>query len=140
MREATRKLRVGPRTYFWRVRHAHGESGAPCTDLLSLRSDAARSAPLFIAFTGGPGRAVGDGMNPNGIVIRWMEDNESSIPQGAVARAEPPAVLNLHRPGVVRALLEEALARGWDGIARAELDGWTLFDAAHARCGEDEPA
>lgn len=130
MREETRKLRIGPRTYFWRVRHAHGASGAPCTDLLSIRSDAPRSAPLFIAFTGGPGRTVGDGMNPNGIVIRWMEDNDP--------RAEPPAVLNLHRPGVVRALLEEALARGWDGIARAELDGWTLFEAAHARA--DEPA
>jgi hypothetical protein len=132
MREETRKLRVGPRTYFWRVRHTHGASGAPCTDTLRIRSDAPRSAPLFIAFTGGPGRAVGDGINPNGIVIRWMLDND---PQ-----AEPPAVLNLHRPGVVRALLEEALARGWDGVARAELDGWTLFDAAHARCGEDEPA
>ena len=140
MRRKTSKLRIGPRTYFWRVRHAHGESGAPCTDLLSLRSDAPRSAPLFIAFTGGPGRAVGDGRNLSGIEIRWMEDNGPFLPHGVVSRAEPPAVLNLHRPGVVRAVLEEALARGWDGIARAELDGWTLFDATHARCGEGDPA
>lgn len=118
----------------------HGASGAPCTDILSIRSDAPRSAPLFIAFTGGPGRLVGGAMNPTGIVIRWMEDNEPYLPHGVVARAEPSALLNLHRPGVVRALLEEALARGWDGVARAELDGWTLFDAAHARSRADEPA
>jgi hypothetical protein len=108
--------------------------------LLSIWSDAPRSAPLIIAFTGGPGRAVGDGMNVSGIEIRWMLDSEPFLPHGVVARAEPPALLNLHRPGVVRALLEEALARGWDGIARAELDGWTLFEAAHARSRADEPA
>jgi|SRR5690606_760403 len=140
MREQTRKLRVGPRTYFWRVLHRHGADGAPCTDLLSLRSDAPRSAPLLIAFPGGPGRLVGDGMNPNGVVIRWMFEDEPFLSQGVVARAERPEVLNLHRPGVVRALLEEALARGWDGVARAELDGWALFDGAYARSRAAEPA
>ena len=96
MREQTRKLRVGPRTYFWRVLHRHGADGAPCTDLLSLRSDAPRSAPLLIAFPGGPGRLVGDGMNPNGVVIRWMFEDE---PRALLATPRRWHRRILRRPG-----------------------------------------
>jgi hypothetical protein len=35
--------------------------------------------------------------------------------------------LNLNRPGVIRALLDEA---GWQAV---ELDGWDLFDVVAAR-------
>ena len=43
--------------------------------------------------------------------------------------------LNLNEPGVIRALLDEALARGWQTgtSARAEMEGWDLFDAVFAR-------
>lgn len=44
-------------------------------------------------------------------------------------------MLNLHRPGVARALLDEAIARGWDTISPMEIDGWEIFDAVQARLG-----
>jgi hypothetical protein len=52
------------------------------------------------------------------------------------------ADLNLHEPGAVRALLDVALARGWQPGARRllEVDGWTLLEAAAtARAGERRP-
>lgn len=48
---------------------------------------------------------------------------------GAVMRGDD--YLNLNRPGVVRALLDEALSRGWRASApgRGEFDGWVMIDA-----------
>ncbi|MEC7524022.1 MAG: hypothetical protein VYE22_29340 [Myxococcota bacterium] len=112
MSTSTRTLRVGARIYRTRVRHEH-EAG-PCAEVLTFRSDLPRSAPLRIVFRAGADRGVGDG---------W--------PSGHVALRG--AALNLHRPRVARALLDEALARGWDEVTGQELDGWTLFDAARAR-------
>ncbi|WP_050993727.1 hypothetical protein [Streptomyces violaceusniger] len=45
--------------------------------------------------------------------------------------------LNLHEPGAARALLDEALARGWrpDDPTRREMDGWALFASVAARRG-----
>jgi hypothetical protein len=43
--------------------------------------------------------------------------------------------LNLHEPGTVRALLDEATRRGWDSDdpRTSHLDGWDLFTAAATR-------
>jgi hypothetical protein len=102
------------------VRHRHraDESGAAvCRELVALRRDGSRGR-LLIVFEQGPGRLVPDGY----------------LPSGAVTRAEGPG-LNLYEPGAARALLDEALARGWqpDDPAPARLDGWDLFDAVSAR-------
>ncbi|WP_449484964.1 hypothetical protein [Streptomyces avidinii] len=42
------------------------------------------------------------------------------------------ADLNLHEPGSVRALLDAALAHGWQPEERrpTEVDGWPLLEAA----------
>lgn len=47
--------------------------------------------------------------------------------------------LNLHEPGVARALLDAGLARGWQpGERRAvEVDGWPLLEAATARAADE---
>ena len=142
MKSRARKLVVDDRTYWFRVRHLHdvdeSRGGASeyrnCRERLTIQRDERGAAPLTIVFVGGPGRGVGDGMNPSGVVIRWADDwDESSIPRGVVAR--PSGVLNLHRPGVVRALLDESIARGWDSVSPLELDGWGLFEAARVRLG-----
>ncbi|MFD4973352.1 hypothetical protein [Streptomyces sp. NPDC058424] len=50
--------------------------------------------------------------------------------EGAVVRLPDREYLNLHAPGSVRALLDEALARGLIPAAGSvEVDGWPLFDA-----------
>ncbi|GAA3082233.1 hypothetical protein GCM10020000_80260 [Streptomyces olivoverticillatus] len=51
--------------------------------------------------------------------------------------------LNLHEPGVVRALLDVASARGWQPGERqaVEIDGWPLLEAvAGARASDASPA
>ncbi|MCY0942989.1 hypothetical protein [Streptomyces antarcticus] len=50
--------------------------------------------------------------------------------------------LNPHEPGAVRALLDVALARGWQPGERrvVEVDGWSLLEtAATARAGDAGP-
>jgi hypothetical protein len=116
-----RRLVVGDETYLWSVRHTHGVAGdapyAYCTETVVLRRWGTGGC-LRAVFAGGPGRLVPDGY----------------LPSGAVGTAEG-GDLNLHEPGTARALLDEALARGWDpGSPPVEvLDGWTLFDAVHSR-------
>lgn len=53
---------------------------------------------------------------------------------GTVCLVSGGETVNLHRPGVVRALLDEAIARGWQpgAAGRSEIDGWTLFEAVLA--------
>ncbi|WP_037605526.1 hypothetical protein [Streptacidiphilus rugosus] len=50
--------------------------------------------------------------------------------EGAAVRLPDRAYVNLHEPGNVRALFEEAMARGlFPQSGQAEADGWPLFDA-----------
>jgi hypothetical protein len=56
---------------------------------------------------------------------------------GMVARPSDATYLNLHRPGVARAFLDEALAAGWSPDRQSELDGWSLFDAVLGRVTPD---
>ncbi|MGK5675247.1 hypothetical protein ACSNOB_20690 [Micromonospora sp. URMC 106] len=120
-RKGARVLVVGEATYRWTVSHRHhvarADDGMPrCGERLAVRRDAAPGR-LEIVFMGGPGRMVPDGL----------------LHSGGVATAD--GYLNLHRPGAVRALLDEALARGWRPTDpnHVECDGWDLFDGAVAR-------
>lgn len=72
----------------------------------------------MISFPGGPGRQVFDGYGRAGIV--GSKEN---------------GWLNLHEPGTARALLEEALASGWqpDDPAVTAIDGWQFFGTVAAR-------
>ncbi|MGW6919502.1 hypothetical protein ACWGB8_37710 [Kitasatospora sp. NPDC054939] len=113
-----RRLVVDDRTYLWSVRHRHHPEGSPyCGEVLHLRLPGNRGH-LRLVFQGGPEHLVPDG---------W-------VPSGSVGTGG--AWLNLHRPGTARALLDAALAAGWqpEGSAVEELDGWTLFGAAAALC------
>ncbi len=85
-----------------------------CCELLTVRRRVGHGRRLVVAFPSGPGRLVPDGFLPGGTV--------------GLVGGEP---VNLHRPGAVRALVDAALARGWDpgsGVV-LELDGWELLSA-----------
>jgi hypothetical protein len=101
--------------YGWCFRHRHdrrqGYSGCSSTVTLWLPGSRAR---LRIVFRPGPDRVVADGYYDEGAAVR-LPDRE---------------YLNLHEPGTVRALLDEALARGpFPAAGTVEVDGWPLFDA-----------
>ncbi|WP_042439907.1 hypothetical protein [Streptacidiphilus albus] len=111
----SRRLVVGTEELWWFLGHRHRESEGPpvdCCELLTVRRRADHGGRLVVAFPAGPGRLVPDGFLPGGTV--------------GLLGGEP---VNLHRPGVVRALVDAALARGWDPGSRAvlELDGWGLL-------------
>ncbi|WP_434451655.1 hypothetical protein [Lentzea sp. E54] len=105
-RRAVRSLLVGPDRFIWSVRHSH-ESG--CREVVRLRREGA-PGQLVVVFQAGDGHLVADGF----------------LHAGEVQHADGRS-LNLNRPGVVRALLDEASARGWHAGARLELDGWELL-------------
>ncbi|MER5543002.1 hypothetical protein ABT072_11270 [Streptomyces sp. NPDC002589] len=115
----------------WTMRHSHrrGHDGRPvdCRQILTLSPQpAGTGGPLRIVFADGPGRYIPGGA-PFG-------SGDVGFTQGAD--------LNLHEPGAVRALLDVALARGWQpGERRAvEVDGWLLLEAAAAaRAGDADP-
>ncbi|MFD7933917.1 MULTISPECIES: hypothetical protein [unclassified Streptomyces] len=94
-------------TYVWTVRHRH-VVGGPCQEVLTLHRDGVRT---HIVFQDGEGRYVGSVAygHSGGVGDRHHH-------------------LNLNRPGVVRAFVDEAVKRELlplDG----ELDGWELFTA-----------
>ncbi|MFB7173079.1 hypothetical protein ACFCYM_19970 [Streptomyces sp. NPDC056254] len=116
-----RRLVVDGDTYTRSVRHRHGRPGGgagDCSESLTLHLAGARGH-LRIVFREGPGRLVPQGY---------------PLVSGEVSLAGTDS-LYLHEPGTVRALLEEARARGWrpDGPSGMEIDGWTLFEAALRR-------
>ncbi|WP_369169298.1 hypothetical protein AB5J49_15935 [Streptomyces sp. R28] len=118
-----RRLVVDERTtYLWSVRHQHGDGegeGDVHRDVLHLTLDGVRTR---IVFREGEGRAVSYGHAYVGCVATG-----------------PGKLLNLREPGVVRALVDEATARGLLPGA-AELDGWELFDAVLSRAAAATPA
>ncbi|MEU6037181.1 hypothetical protein ABZ801_17420 [Actinomadura sp. NPDC047616] len=125
MRRRYRRLLVGADVYYWGAGHAHvrgqDDTGRPqtidCREVLTVRREGS-SGLLNIVFRAGPGRLVADGLLHDGGVVRRDDD----------------AYLNLHRPGVVRALLDEASHRGHGFDAGpVEIDGWELLDGALQR-------
>jgi hypothetical protein len=125
VRRGPRWLVVGSERFAWSIGHAH-ESGDEhlalrrwigCRDLVRLRREGARGR-LVVVFREGNGHLVAD-----------------PLMHGGEVRHADGRGLNLNQPGVVRALLDEALSRGWqaDVPGRSEIDGWLLFDAVVAR-------
>ncbi|MFD9390643.1 hypothetical protein ACFWBB_07875 [Streptomyces sp. NPDC060000] len=92
-------------TYVWTVRHRHGD-GRPCQEVLTLHRDGVRT---HIVFQAGEGRYVGSVAygHSGGVGDRHHH-------------------LNLNRPGVVRALVDEAVNRELLPL-EGELNGWELF-------------
>ncbi|WP_236061511.1 hypothetical protein [Actinacidiphila acididurans] len=118
-----RPLTVDDETFLWTLRHDHraaagGKGYEDCREVLTIRRTGALGR-LLITFAHGPGHLVPDAHAPSGAV---------GTPEGTW--------LNLHEPGTVRALLEAAhdLGLGADSAAVYEVDGWTLFASAAARC------
>ncbi|MCX5106908.1 hypothetical protein [Streptomyces sp. NBC_00439] len=125
-----RRLVADGRVYMWTMRHSHGKDGdgrpVDCRQILTL-SPVGSGGPLRIVFADGPGRYIPGGA-PMGSGDVGLTRGES---------------LNLHEPGAVRALLDVALARGWQpGEQRAvDVDGWALLKVAAAvGAGEAGPA
>ncbi|GAA1994356.1 hypothetical protein [Kitasatospora viridis] len=116
-----RRLVVDGQTFLWSLGHSHRALGGgyyeDCCETVVIRLFKARGR-LHIVFRQGPDRLVPDG---------YM------MPSGAVGTAE--GNVNLHEPGTARALLDAALAQGWqpDDPLVKEIDGWTLFGAAARR-------
>ncbi|WP_411135804.1 hypothetical protein [Streptomyces sp. C10] len=129
-REMTaRRLVVDGEIFLWSLRHRHHALGngryEGCCEALVIRRFKSRGC-LRIAFEEGRGRLV-----PGGYLTH----------SGAVGMAGG-AFLNLHEPGTVRALIDEALAEGWSpgDPATTAMDGWALFDTVARRRGALPPA
>lgn len=115
-----RRLVVGDETFLWSSGHEHrAEQGryTDCREILAFRRRGARGR-LLIVFQQGAGRLVADGY----------------LPSGAVGTTDGVR-LNLYEPGTARALLDEAIGRGWsiDDPATVEVDGWDLFRTVAVR-------
>jgi hypothetical protein len=117
-----RPLTVDDVTYLWALRHDHRATDSPdgfedCREVLTIRRPGALGR-LQITFGCGPGHLVPD----------------SHAPTGAVGTPEGDWI-DLHEPGTVRVLLEEARRRGLgaDSAAVEEVDGWSLFAAVATR-------
>jgi hypothetical protein len=127
-----RLLVADGRAYLWTLRHSHGvvDSGrsTDCRETLTLYPQpAGTGGPLRIVFAEVPGRYV-----PGG----------APLGSGDVGYVRGGS-LNLHEPGAVRALLDAALAHGWQPEERrtVEVDGWPLLEAATAeQAGDADPA
>ncbi|MEU3737876.1 MULTISPECIES: hypothetical protein [unclassified Streptomyces] len=117
-----RRLVVEGEVFLWSVGHTHrvpaGGGFEDCCEVLAVRRLQARGR-LRILFRGGAGRLVPDGF----------------LHSGAVGTTEGGDFLNLHEPGTARALLDAAMAQGWqaDDPSERELDGWVFFEAVAAR-------
>ncbi|MEU6340069.1 hypothetical protein ABZ883_03855 [Streptomyces sp. NPDC046977] len=129
-RRRVRRMVAGGTVYGWCFGHRHDQvRGYPgCRSTVTLWRAGSR-ARLRLVFRPGPGRVVAEGY----------------FDQGAAVRLPDRAHLNLHEPGRVRALLDEALARGlFPAAGMVEADGWPLFDAVmpHVLPGgrEDQPS
>ncbi|MEU2472673.1 hypothetical protein ABZ601_16460 [Streptomyces sp. NPDC012842] len=123
-----RRLVANGRVYMWTTRHSHRRDadGRPvdCRQTLTLSPQpAGTGGPLRIVFAAGPGRYVPGGAPFGSGDVGFIRDAE----------------LNLHEPGAVRALLDTALANGWQPVERraVEVDGWSLLEPAVAARADD---
>ena len=120
-----RRCVVGDQIFFWSVGHEHHrDDAAPpvsryqgCREVLTLRRCGTQGR-LQIVFRQDVGRLV------SGVYLS----------SGSVG-TEDDVWLNLHEPGTVRGLLDEAIARGWNAgdHSTTQIDGWALFDIVARR-------
>ncbi|MEB3964496.1 hypothetical protein OKJ48_30335 [Streptomyces kunmingensis] len=115
-RRRIRRLVVHDRVYGWCFAHRHDRTrGHPgCRSTLTLWRHGSR-ARLCLVFRPADDRVISDCFFDSGAALRMPDQ----------------VYLNLHEPGTVRALLDEALARGLfpAGPGTTEVDAWPLFDA-----------
>lgn len=116
-RKPGRWLGVGTERYLWGVGHFHRPGPKDCNEFVWIRREGSHGR-LLVVFAAGDGHLVYDGY---------------PLHSGEVQHADDRG-LNLNQPGVARALLDAAIAGGWDPLANrtTELDGWSLFDTAYA--------
>ncbi|MGW5517874.1 hypothetical protein [Nocardia africana] len=109
-----RVLAVGEQQYLWKTYHQHLDG---CEEVLRLRQRGS-VAGLTLVFRPDGERYVSDG-GPLATGVIWIGDR----------------LLNLNKPGVVRAFIDAAVDAGWVAEARAvgRRSGWDLFDDAYAR-------
>lgn len=122
-----RRLVVGEETFLWSLGHEHRVDQSQyqeCREILIIRPFAAKGR-LLIVFRQGSDQLVTDGCLSSGTV-------------GTVKGG----FLNLHEPGTIRALLEEAISHGWcfDNPGTQQMDGWALFDVVATRRGLVKPS
>ena len=115
-----RVLAVGEQQYLWTTYHQHVDG---CEEVLRLRQ-LGSVAGLTLVFRPDGERAVSDG-GPLATGVIWIGDR----------------LLNLNKPGVVRAFIDAAVDPGWMAEARAvgRRNGWDLFDDAYARNANRSP-
>ena len=112
---SSRRLVASDIVFIWSLRHKHlphQPMNRQCREVLGIRREGERGR-LEIVFRSGPNHAVGDG----------CYSGQVGVVNGVW--------LNLHMPGVVRALLDEAIEGGWNTREPTllRLDGWGLIDA-----------
>jgi hypothetical protein len=123
-RTPLRRLTLEGRTFLWRRLHTHAPAGAAardCAERVVVFLEGAKRGPLELFFREDASWKVG-------------------YPQsGALFRAEPLRVYDLHRPKVIAALVRHALGVGWaPETARAPFmvqDGLAFLEAAGAPTG-----
>jgi hypothetical protein len=111
--------------YCWCFGHRHDRvRGYPgCSSTVTLWRPGGQ-ARLRLVFRPGPDRVIADGY----------------FDEGAAVRLPERVYLNLHAPGSVRALLDEALVHGlFPAAGTVEVDGWPLFDAVTPHDVPDRP-
>jgi hypothetical protein len=115
-----RKLVVDDTMWLWSVQHQHQHG--QCREVVSLYHQQTK-ATLKILFYAAPGRFVADGCRHIGL----LGNSNGNL-------------LNLHTPGTIRSLLQQAIAHHMVPTKRGEkeINGWPLFDAIISH--KDTPA
>jgi hypothetical protein len=110
-----RKIVVDEIELMWTRRHNH-EAG-PCTETLTVWRADKPGGRLRVRFVNGQGGATTEGGGWGGYEGGLLFGDRS---------------YNLNRPGVVAALVQQALREGWNSSARGEreLDGFALLGCA----------
>ncbi|MEV5878474.1 hypothetical protein AB0L75_30470 [Streptomyces sp. NPDC052101] len=122
-RRRVRRIAVGGTVYGWCFGHRHDRvRGYPgCSSTVTLWRPGSRAC-LRLVFQPASDRVIG------------------YLDEGAVMRLPDREHLNLHEPGSVRALLDEALVCGlFPATGQVEVDGWPLFDTVRPKDPLDSP-
>jgi hypothetical protein len=112
-----RKILVDEVDFMWTRRHGH--QGSPCTESLSIWRADKTGGRLLVRFVDGQGGATTAGGGWGG--------HDGGLVCGSRS-------YNLNRPGVVAALVRQALRDGWDSRLKVdrELEGFALLARSHA--------
>lgn len=127
-RRRLRRLLVGADAYRWHVGHSHTRDGnrvLDCREVVLLRKEGS-PGHIRVVFRAGEGGLVSDGSpytHDGGVQAHGDDDNDGDG-------------FNLHRPGVVRALVDVVTERGHDFGSSAEIDGWPLLPDVRARLAD----